>query len=486
MMDRHYRRALTALALAVFIAAQGLGHSLTADAEPAQITWTSAECDADAACVVADGSKLRGSADLRAQGFLHGLTSTTDAARVEALKPQHWRLADEATYDLARAHGARITWVISDSWWQATCENGQTRCPMPPWQNWELYDSFVRSLVLQSIGSNRPVDYWDVVNEPPSKQTGSGTPEQYYEQLRHAHDAIRTVDPDAKIVAPSLTTYADVLPPEGHRSSKRNLELKTFLDFAVANNLRFDAISWHENTGNPEEPFPTRRPSDIVGHVAQARALLTKYPALGPVEIHINEYSPLRSRNIPGWVTGWIAGLEDADVDASMRTCWAENEPGKAKYTGCRPFGMLDGLLERDERTPRPAYWVYESYADMTGDRLRTSTNDPTVSVFATTDDAARQMRLLVGRHERCTAATNPDCIHTETLPTRSIDVRLRLPWQRVARAEVRKITNQAGSMPEAPPVVTSVEHGPDSWTTIHLPDVVDGDAYAIIVRPIA
>lgn len=434
-------------------------------------------------CLTVDSRELARPATFSVQGFLHGISRDTDSAIVSALRARHWRLSDERTYDLARAQGAKITWIISDSWWRETCRRGSRACPIPPWEDWARYESFVRDLVRRSITSNRPVDFWDIVNEPGTPETGSGSVPLYLEQFRRAHNVIRSVDAGAKLVGPSIPSFADdPYPVRGYRTRVSDLDLRTFVEYVDSAQIRFDALSWHEHTSDAREANPVRSPADLVDHIARARRVVSEWKSVGPMGIHVNEYVLAESRRIPGWNVGWIAALERAHVDAAMRTCWMEEDAGRSPYPGCR-YGVLDGLLERDARTTRPVYWVHRKYAEMTGTGATIVTNRR-LSVYATRDDGKRKMRVLLGRHEHCTRMTNPGCVDVQSADPIDIDIEIHFPYDATsAQLTIDRIPNQRESLIRPSRLAAGpieLNHG---WFTVHLRKVADGDALAFTVE---
>ena len=82
------------------------------------------------------------------------------------------------------------------------------------------------------------------------------------------------VDPSASVIGPSLAEWGDY--PGQWNASSHQFDMVTFLDFAVANNIKLAAISWHEIADNLG-PNPTENavlPVNLADHVAEARAKL--------------------------------------------------------------------------------------------------------------------------------------------------------------------------------------------------------------------
>lgn len=433
-------------------------------------------------CVTIDATRRGVPMSHAAQGFLHGLSRSTDRAVVRSLSPRNWRLSDDAIYDLAKSFGAAVTWIISDSWWRETCQQGTRSCPVPPWDDWPRYEAFVRELVRRSIADGRPVDFWDVVNEPGTPEVGSGSATLYLEQFRRAHDAIRSVDPDARIVGPSLAAFADSrYGLSGYRAWPHELDLETFLDYIGSVGLKFDALSWHEISPDAREANPVRSPADLFAHVQRARSLLARYPDVGPMQIHINEYSPVSMHRVPGLAVGWLAAIEAAGVDAAMRTCWNENDQSGGSYSDCK-VGSLGGLLMRDARSPRAIYWTYRAYASMPQDRVVGLVRSD-LSALAAKDADRQLVDVLLGRHERCAPSSATDCRGNAAEPT-TVDLALRFPYSDShARVEIWRVPNVDEPLHEPQRVGADDIELAGGWATMHLSQVRDGDALLVSVR---
>ena len=67
------------------------------------------------------------------------------------------------------------------------------------------------------------------------------------------------------------------------------IDITSFLDFAVATNLRFDAIAWHPLGGATFADAQTQ-PQSIVDDASIIRQLLRERPSLGTPLIAANEY----------------------------------------------------------------------------------------------------------------------------------------------------------------------------------------------------
>jgi hypothetical protein len=495
---------------------------------------TAADCvDGTEVCVRVDTGARRGPAKLRAQGFLHGVAGNTPGPELVApLKPQSWRTSTKEYYDATKGtYGGTMTFIVRDWFWVNS--GGQTS-----WTDWANYESYLKTMVHKSIDEGWPVDYWDVFNEPdavgsPSCATNDPcAAATQLQEIEHAVNAIRSVDPNAKIIVPSTNVFrATAGVPKAGAALVQNLDIETVLDFLKLRNIKVDAISWHELSvyrhENYDLPVPQSvRDADVRGfvssprvvldHVAKVREMIAA-KGLGPMEIHLNEYGTPSAMNIPGWEAGWINAMEDADVDAALHSCWWLKE-GTDYNHGCfgpddsHTSGRLDGLVTNNVE-PKATYWVHRFYADMTGDRLATSTSDPQLghgpsedgartaaditSAFATRDDATSTVRALVGRHYSCLREANVECSsgnvrqwdgYRPVAPAAPGAVVLTWPYASgPARVSVHRLPTTDIQGPLAAPVevsTTALDAVAGEALRVDLGSFADGEAYTVTVEP--
>ena len=411
---------------------------------------------------------------LRAAGLLHGVTATSNPALTNALKIQQWRVSLGSPSERpAEASTASVTMLLSDAWVQLT--RGSNGLAAAPWANWTRYTAFVESQVRNAKASGARIDYWDIQNEANQSPATVGTTELVYEQYRVAYNAIKRVDPAAKIVGP---TFAHFWWVGGPKDSPVALDLPGFMAYAAAHNLTFDAMSWHElgigSAGYYDQPRVA------IDDLQIARVLLAQHPELGSPKLFINEYGPASNFVVPGNVGGFIDALELGNADQANTTCH-EAASGPA-YHGCS-LGTLDSALLQDNQTPRGVYWVRAGYAGMTGTRVATGSNDPNVSAYATVD-AVGSVSVMVSRHQGCSPSVNVYCnIPGAGPPAIPVAVMVRLP----EAATVATITGmmiptgtgaQAAPVAMAPMTVSTMT----GVATIQLPALADGQVYFVTV----
>jgi hypothetical protein len=449
-------------------------------------TPTTSACPADA-CVGIDATVDAGPAELRAQGFLHGVSNDAGgrpgappAPLLKPVMPRWWRVQisrDVADARVAGSHGAVVTALLSDAWKAAHIDGrGRTKTP---WSDWKEYKSWVTGFVTATERQGVRIDYWDIQNEPrdltyyAAEDQYSVTTRNLLQQFLAAYQAIKAADPSARVVGPSLDGFQEY--PGEYPGTI--LDLRTFLDFWVEHGLKLDAVSWHELSTIRGETDTTNAPEAIVQHVARARALLQARPTLGKPLIFINEYGASSTHLVPGWMVGNIAALEEANVNQANHSCWGGVECFEP---------ALDGLLTPDGTQTRAVYWVAAAYGAMTGRRVPVSTTQDGVTGFATFDPATSTVRLLLGRHVSCTARTNPYCEEpaSATPGPVGVAVTIKIASSNRQQVTIARIPDVSGPLGLPQQVSTTTVTPTQGVVEVPIPAFADGDAYVITLSP--
>jgi hypothetical protein len=173
------------------------------------------------------------------------------------------------------------------------------------------------------------------------------------------------------------------------------LDIATFAKFAVANNLNFAAVTYHDEgepppADWPNGPRPNYTPAALGADVNKIRSTLAS-AGLSGTQVFVNEYGPTFAILEPGWTVGSFASLEGAGVDQANLTC--------ADDGACN--NLMDGLFTSNG-TPQMPYWVMKGYSQMTGERLATSGSGSNITALSTKTDSAQKVQALVGRHDEC------------------------------------------------------------------------------------
>jgi hypothetical protein len=216
---------------------------------------------------------------------------------------------------------------------------------------------------------------WDVWEEPNWKGWWGRDRRQFFETYARFHRKLRTLDPNAVIVGPSINRYD----PE---------YLKAFLLYAKENDVAPDLLSWHEL-------IEQHRPIIIPYHVKEMEEFMAE-EGIRTKGIDINEFCSPERQTSPGLNAMYLANLEVARVNGACRACWRDHD-GKI-FNGWNP--MLDGLLT-PKLEPRSTWWVFKTYAELTGDLYPITIKEGkwTHGLAGVSHDD-EVVRMLIGRNE--------------------------------------------------------------------------------------
>lgn len=476
----------------------------------AQFTYTypSSQC-VSGTCSVSVSSKSVGDLGHVALGFLNGFNTDagvtitpSDEQLIDALHPRQWRLGQDGLnepggglFGVARAAGAEISLDLTSDWEDWAYSNDPEYW-QTPYGDLSTYYSFIYDDVENRIAAGEVPTYFDVWNEPST----SGTVNQWLSVYGTAYSAIKAADPSAQVVGPSIASFVTTSADEPNQSGYQ-LSLSDFLKYEVSTGDRFAAIAWHEDGTTvpaapssstamaedlPSEPDPGGQrdywsPAAIGEHVAEAKALISQYPSLAGTKVFVNEYGPTYAINVPGWMVGDFAALEDSGADEGMMTC----------VDGAACSNLLDGLIGTDG-SPQMPYWVMKAYSDMSGSRLATTSSGSNLYVLATRPSDGRSIEALIGRADDCWGGEQCPQFHSSADSRVGLSVNVAVPWS----------TNRVGATVQALPDDASAPIGsndvatsPSTRTlsglvvrsgtaTIPLAAVGDGEALYVTVEP--
>ena len=368
------------------------GTSPVTGADQFTYDYPSSQCRAGTCTVTVSGTAVGGLGHV-ADGFLDGLNTDagvtiTPAVKglVDALHPRQWRFGQDGlsepgggVFGVARGAGARITLDLTSDWEDWAYSNDR-----PYWQtpygDLSTYSSFIAGDVRRRIAAGQTPDYYDVWNEPAT----TGTVNQWLSVYGAAYRAIKSVDPSAAVEGPSIPAFLIASGGQGDVPGYE-LSLTDFLNWEMSSGARFAALSWHEDGTTVQSsplltglPLPGGyrdywSPTAIAAHVAAAKALVARYPALRGTQLFVNEYGPTYAVNIPAWMVGDFSALESSGAGAGMITC--------ASGSACS--NLLDGLIGTDG-APQMPYWVMNAYSGMSGTMLSTSSGASNLYTLAT------------------------------------------------------------------------------------------------------
>jgi hypothetical protein len=177
------------------------------------------------------------------------------------------------------------------------------------------------------------------------------------------YQAIRSIDPSARIVGPNEAYYDSRFMPD-------------FLSYAKAHNVLPQVISWHELSPSSLQTFSSS--------VAAFRTLEAS-DGISRLPVDIDEYANRYNLSVPGEMVQWLSMFENAKVYADM-PYWdiADN--------------YSDTVVRNDE--PNGQWWLLYWYGQLTGHTVSVAPPSPlaidTLQGLAALDTAKRQARVLV------------------------------------------------------------------------------------------
>ena len=207
---------------------------------------------------------------------------------------------------------------------------------------------------------------YEIWNEPQGTYASSN-PLSFNEFWRQTFVKLRSLDPTAKLIGPSIAGYD-------------NTYMNNFLSFCKTNSCLPDIVGWHELAGQ-----------NLTGDLQNYRAL-EKQLGIGPLPISINEYSGAGDINVegqPGASAPLIAKFERFEVDSACISYWDVPHPGRL------------GSLLATNTAKNGGWWFYSWYGAMTGNMVTTTPptpSSPTVlDGFANLDATAGYASVVLG-----------------------------------------------------------------------------------------
>ena len=446
-------------------------------------------CSSADVCLTVDEAPTPAPNELKAAGFLNSTSAwgqSLDPALTSALRPSAWRVADAGQLATVSQYTNSRTLMLSELWFAATSPSSGGYAAMP-WDDWNNYRSWVSATVTSAKADGWAPEYWDLANEPDLMSnpangyfapsiSSKATPDNLLQMMLVAYQAIKAADPTAKIVGPSMAEYQDSVQAPPDRPNVR-----TFLQFAAANNMVLDAITWHEDNEQSSSYDATVLPVIVTEHVERLGRQLAKYPSLGRPPAIINEYAHDSTNMLPGWNAGFMGEIDRAPLGQANRTCWA---------TQCTT-PSLDGLLTQTGSTytgTTASYWTYRAYADMAG-ATNMDVKSSTAWRFSGTavrDDASRTVRVLAGAHAGCAPSVNPSC--TNSYDPGAMTASVDIPYSYGPTATVAVYKLPAGVGPISGPTLLSSATATvvGGRLVVPLSGISDGDAISIVISPAA
>ena len=420
-----------------------------------------------------------GPADNHLQGFIFGIQPDPQEDQTKAisfltdLKPNYWRLSTWGSYaqfvvnqaQFPQKVGTKIILLVQDAfhaqYGAPVTVNTATNGVCPSWSA-HCFNTFadlktawagsISKLMANVKGQSAAVAYYDILNEPDldllpmPPQFKLDNAEEILDLYQTAYTIIKQSDPGAKISGPSLSAFRD------------GANISAFLTYTKQNNLKLDALSWHE-FGWPE---------NIPAHMEKARDLMSQILACGRdcPQIHINEYQPDTGHLIPALALGYLYYLNAGKADEASRACFTVGG-----FDNCR-FGV-DGLLSKDGTQTQNIYWVYKAYADLSGQFIQSTSTNPRVVALTAYDQTKGELRAIIGNYS--SAATNLS-LDIQNYPFVSQPVTITLQ-------KIPNTNNQVSYLSAPVAVSTFVKTISLANFNLKMNNVKSGEAYVLLVK---
>ena len=219
---------------------------------------------------------------------------------------------------LAQQYNLRVVGdLYTIPWWISNCQSptdlsGMTLCGTD-----DLSD--YGSIISQIVSHADPViRYWEIWNEPDDSQYFTGTPQQYAQMLRTAHDAIKAIDSRANVLLGGVSSTAamnwltQVFATPGADAAGAfdiaNIHERGWLDGLAGDvavwkrffaGYGFNGPLWVTEHGYPSDPAYQYDPSFALGQRSQAAFLTASIPTLidaGASEVFVTERDNLNGQ----------------------------------------------------------------------------------------------------------------------------------------------------------------------------------------------
>lgn len=186
-------------------------------------------------------------------------------------------------------------------------------------------------------------------------------PQYFFAAWKEVYHLIKDLDPDARIAGPNTSLLFD--------------QVKGFLQYAKANDVVPDVMTWHELSS----------PAAVRTSVAKYRQW-EQEAGIGPLPINVNEYGHNYHLSVPGQVVQWVSAIEESKIDADLA------------------YWNIDGNLNDsavDANRANGQWWLFNAYGQMSGHTVQVTAPHPnqqyTLQGVATLDTKKKQSRALFG-----------------------------------------------------------------------------------------
>jgi hypothetical protein len=231
----------------------------------------------------------------------------------------------------------------------------------------------VHKIIDQVKAKNLSV-IWDIYNEPDRADVQMNNNARLKKGWQLAYRIIKDRLPGAVIVGPSVAYYSTLRP---------------FLEWSRDAGVFPDVVSYHEY-GDP---------AGSSAYLEDLRAFLSANGLNRPISV--NEILGQDHWMIPGYTAGVLATYERAGTQSAMHACWPDaQDTSRLQHDNTCDNPTLDGLLYVDREAKRPGWHIYQTYAEMRGERISAVANSPNTHALAASDAARSLAHLLIGKYE--------------------------------------------------------------------------------------
>ncbi|MET9503770.1 cellulosome protein [Streptomyces sp. NPDC006622] len=225
---------------------------------------------------------------------------------------------------------------------------------------------------VKTMGDDKDHVVYVPFNEPEGNMFGSGAwsynnvswlndPQYFFAAWTEAYHLIKDLDPDARIAGPNSSLLFD--------------QVEGFLQYAKANDVVPDVMTWHELSS----------PAAVRTSVAKYRQWEQEV-GIDPLPINVNEYGHNYHLSVPGQVVQWVSAIEESKIDADLA------------------YWNIDGNLNDsavDANRGNGQWWLFNAYGQMSGHTVQVTAPHPnqqyTLQGVATLDESKKQSRAIFG-----------------------------------------------------------------------------------------
>ena len=258
-----------------------------------------------------------------------------------------------------------------------------------------VWENLIEKLVKHYVDRKAGIRYWEIANEPDIGEDGGCPyrfrPDNYVHYYQHTASAILRADPQARVGGPALAGSGSALLP-------------ALLSFCDTNQVPLHFVSWHIYSSDP---------NSIRGTIERVHNLLSQHPGL-KLETFLDEWNMdlmnpnLDARFQPCFICETIWQMKEGRLDYS---CYYHIRDWHVRLEQFSPFmsergaafmtrwwnrmPQFDGLFDYENQV-RPSYFVFKLLSRVRGERLRLTSDQPSVHGFATHDSELRCDNLLV------------------------------------------------------------------------------------------